>query len=440
MTARGPYYASLDAWVAQKVGGSTQYGNGEGTLAHVGPVPSATDGDPDFKSRMLIEISAADIAAALLDATSVDDFTLTVTVGANTCLGTRGATMRMFAEEMTTAFGEKPVSGCSLSSGSGTSVWGISNSVTTTNRAFHSSASPALDDELDFDITDIMQARLAAEDYSVLRFRLIAANSDGSGYDEETNARRISFCTREHATTTKRPKLNGNITIGSVPKTLTAESGTGTEAFTVAQSGTSPSFSESGVGTDAFTGGVVPSWDTYLDTNNNGVGRTTLASANSEGLALLDGVSEQDVQLHCKFRVDKVPQGGAGIFRLVVRAIDKDNYYRVAVSINALHSMSIVVDKKVAGVTTVLQTIPDIRTLLAQTDYWIKLNVSGVSPTTILAKLWRADDAEPGWLANVDDSEASLQTGGTVGVGARIGAVSNAPIAFSFDQLEGVAP
>src|SRR4051812_35380940 len=166
MTARGPYYVDKDAWVAQLVGGSTQYGNGQGTLIHFGAVPNSVSGQPDFKSRGMFEISAADVAAFLADATSIDSATITLTVGASTCMGSLGGTTRAFLEEMTSGFSEKAVSGCTLSSGSGFGVWGASDAATTTNRATFSGSGLSTGDPITFDVTAIFEARRAANDTS----------------------------------------------------------------------------------------------------------------------------------------------------------------------------------------------------------------------------------------------------------------------------------
>lgn len=452
MTARGPYYASLDAWVAQPIGSTAQYGNGNQRLMHVGAVPSSVPTDPDFKSRGLVEFSAADIAAMLADATGLDDCTLTVTVGSNECMGSRGGSIRLLCEEMTTAFAEKAVGTlCFLGSGSGAGVWGISNSVTAVNRAFHSSGAHSTGDTLTFDLSAWAAARLAASDFSAARFRLIAANNDGSGYDEANAARRIALCTREDGTSANIPQLSAHITIGTVSKTF-AETGHGTDAFSVDQSGTAPSFAEVGTATDAFSAGPAGNWSTGFDADGNGRALLYIPTPATERFAALLAVDVQDIQLRYKGQLDKVPVAGSATFYLIARAMPSGgigtdnavvgNHYRARMTMGGnLQDISITLEKVVDGAVTALQYVSDIRAFVAQSDYWLQLQVEGVNPTVLNAKLWRWGEEEPGWMLNVEDSEPTLQAAGAVGIGGRVSStVTNAPITLRFDQLEGFAP
>lgn len=443
MTARGPYTASKDVWVAQLDGGTTGYGNGAGTLIHVGPVPNATAGDPDFKSRGMFEISAADVTTFMADATVINDATITVTVGENTCMGSRGATMRMLLEEMTADFAENSTSGCNLSSSSASNTkWNQSNNITTTNRAFHSSSSPSGGDDLTFDVSAIFQARLAAGNLtSAFRFRIIAANSDGTGYGETTTSRRISLKSTEHGDSSDRPRLSGNVTLGDVPKTLTAETGTGTDAISISQTSTSPTLPESGTGVDGFTGGPAAGWSTGLDENDNGRALLYLPTAGSSGYSSLNAAVD-DIQLRCQFKLDKVPQGGAASFYLLARGTNHNTTYRCRVQCGGnLHDIALAIYKYVGGTATTLQYVTNIRAFLADSYYWVKFQVEGASPTTLNAKVWRAGDVEPGWVLQVEDSEASLQSAGIVGIGGALGTnVTNPPMTVEIDQFEGYAP
>jgi hypothetical protein len=440
MASRGPYYADKDAWVAQLVGGSTQYGNGSGTLIHMGPVPQS-GGGADFKSRGMFEITASDIFAFLDGASSVTSATVTLTVGVNTCLGSRGGTIRLFLEEMTSDFNENGATGCNLNSGTGAGVWGQSNNATTTNRASYS-GSPTLGASITFDITALMEARRAASNYTVLRFRVISANSGLTDYDETTAARRISVCSREDGTAGNRPQLSGVVATGSIPVGPFAETGAGTEGFSVSQTGTAPVLAETATGTDAFTGGPIATWSTGFDADSNGRASLYLPTVNQDNYALLATGAIGDVQLRCRVKLNKVPVGGSASFMLIARAIDKNNHYRVRMAMGGTgHDISLILEKVVAGVVTALQTVASVRTFLADTDFWLKLQVEGASPTVLNAKVWRWGDTEPGWLLQIEDSEAALQADGDTGMAGRLSAtVSNAPVTMYMDQYEGYAP
>lgn len=443
MVARGPYYADLDNWVAQLVGGSTQYGNGTGEYITIGPAPNAVSGDPDFKSRGLFRIPSADIAAFLADATIVDDATVTVTVAPNTCIGSRGSTIRLLLEEMTAVFTEKSASGnCGLSSGTGTNVWNQSNNATTTNRAFHSSGSHSTGDDLTFDVTDMLEARRAAEDTSDLYFRIIAANADGTGYAEETAARRISVYSTEWATQAQHARLSGNVTTGDVPKAM-SETGAGADDLSVQQQGTEPALADVGVGVDGFTAGPAAGWSTGYDENDNGRAFLYVPTAGLTSYAYLPDVSEAEIELRCKVKLDKMPLNGGAQFMLLARyTYSPRTYYRARMTMGGtLHDINIYVEKVVNGTLTILQYITNIRAFLAGEEYWLKMQVSGTSPATIRAKTWRDGDAEPGWVLQTQDSEADLQDAGAVGMGGFVtSTVTNVPITFTIDQFEGYAP
>lgn len=72
----------------------------------------------------------------------------------------------------------------------------------------------------------------------------------------------------------------------------------------------------------------------------------------------------------------------------------------------------------------------------------LKIEVSGTSPTTVRAKAWQADAAEPaGWQVSVTDSTPTLQAAGGIGLlGYLSGSASNAPIAVVVDDLAATAP
>lgn len=439
MTARGPYTADKDAWVAQLVGGTTQYGNGTGGLIHAGPVPQA-GGGADFKSRGIFEISAADVTSFMADATSIDNATITLIVGGNSCLGSRGSTIRLFLEEMTTDFGEKSTSGdCILGSGSGGGVWGISNNFTAANRASYS-GSPGLGASVTFDVTALFEARRAAGNItSVFRFRVISANSALTDYDETTASRRISFYSREDATSGNRPSLSGNVTTGNVQKS-TSDSIAITDAFSFTQSGTSPSTQDTITVTDTWSGGPIPGWTTAIDTSGNGHAVLYTPSVPTVAArAYLASVSQQDVTLRCRIQFDKVPLNGSAQFMLMTRySRSPETFYQVRMVVGgSLHSISLYLDKIVAGVVIPIISAGDIRAFLAGQEYWLEMACIGVSPTTFSGKVWRFGDSEPNWILQTTDSEATLQDAGAVGMAGFVSdTVTNAPLTMMMEQLE----
>jgi hypothetical protein len=70
------------------------------------------------------------------------------------------------------------------------------------------------------------------------------------------------------------------------------------------------------------------------------------------------------------------------------------------------------------------------------TQFRLAVEASGVSPTTLRAKVWRAGDAEPpAWLVTRTDSEPSLQNAGGVGMHAYLNTTNPAPVTYTIDDF-----
>ena len=100
--------------------------------------------------------------------------------------------------------------------------------------------------------------------------------------------------------------------------------------------------------------------------------------------------------------------------------------------------MSLLLNKRVSGTTTVLATAPVSGLTVSPGDVLdIRAQVTGTSPTTLRAKLWKDGSSEPsGWTVSTTDSSASLQSAGYLALAAYLsGTATNAPQVASFDNL-----
>ena len=72
----------------------------------------------------------------------------------------------------------------------------------------------------------------------------------------------------------------------------------------------------------------------------------------------------------------------------------------------------------------------------------MRLRVTGTSPSTIQAKVWKTSAAEPAaWQLTATDSTASIQAAGGIGLKSYLSStVTNVPIVVSFDDLLAVTP
>jgi hypothetical protein len=72
----------------------------------------------------------------------------------------------------------------------------------------------------------------------------------------------------------------------------------------------------------------------------------------------------------------------------------------------------------------------------------VALSVTGASPTTLAAKVWKATDAEPAaWQVSATDTTAAMQAAGTVGLMNTMSSASTVPaMIFSWDDLTVTKP
>jgi hypothetical protein len=71
------------------------------------------------------------------------------------------------------------------------------------------------------------------------------------------------------------------------------------------------------------------------------------------------------------------------------------------------------------------------------TQYQVRVQVFGTSPTTIRARVWKVGATEPAtWQASVTDSTAALQAAGAVGLRAYLsGTATDVPLTTKFDNF-----
>ena len=72
----------------------------------------------------------------------------------------------------------------------------------------------------------------------------------------------------------------------------------------------------------------------------------------------------------------------------------------------------------------------------------VRTQVTGTSPTTIRAKVWKVGTTEPStWQRSVTDSTAGLQTSGSVGLNSYLSSgAANAPVTVRYDDLSVIPP
>ena len=143
--------------------------------------------------------------------------------------------------------------------------------------------------------------------------------------------------------------------------------------------------------------------------------------------------AQTTIQLEADFTFDKNPIGGNMALRIIGRYIDSTNDYQTRLFVTP------------AGVSTIQFARADhayvgsaytLDPMVAGTLYKIKMLVSGVSPTTLKAKIWDSSTPEPDWQLSNFDNTSGYQVSGLVGLRPNLqGSVTNAPIAYLWDNV-----
>ncbi|NYD68414.1 PKD domain-containing protein [Agromyces atrinae] len=164
----------------------------------------------------------------------------------------------------------------------------------------------------------------------------------------------------------------------------------------------------------------------------DGVGRMQIPS-NATLYADLNGVTATDVQVTAEFSVDKIVDGT--YVSVVPRRVGADQYVaRLRVAADGTVRLHMLVNSATAVAPAIV--VPGL-TLVPGEKYILSASVTGTSATTMRAKVWKATDAEPGWLATGTNSAAALQTAGSPTVFGYLpsSGAAAAPVTLSFDAI-----
>lgn len=140
--------------------------------------------------------------------------------------------------------------------------------------------------------------------------------------------------------------------------------------------------------------------------------------------ATLNSVSSKNADLTAKFAVDRT---GAGYsWTLIGRQVGTDSY-SARVRFEAGNTMRLYI---LHGETAIGSSLVLPGTYTAGDELSVRLQVTGASPTTVRAKVWRSVDAEPAaWQLSGTDATAAMQANGTVGLLTYLGGSSATPSA-----------
>ncbi|MBM7798512.1 PKD repeat protein [Microlunatus panaciterrae] len=172
---------------------------------------------------------------------------------------------------------------------------------------------------------------------------------------------------------------------------------------------------------------------------NNGTGLINLTKAGIGPNAFL-GVSATALDTTVTLSMDKVGNGGGTYLSVTGRKVGTSEYL-AKVGISSAGAVTLSVTRMVSGTETTLKSAATGLTYSAGQQLQVRLQVTGTSPTTIAAKVWRVGTTQPsGWLVSASDATSGLQSAGGVALRAYLsGSATNFPIVVRFDNLSSLA-
>jgi hypothetical protein len=157
------------------------------------------------------------------------------------------------------------------------------------------------------------------------------------------------------------------------------------------------------------------------------------SALNASRLAWVDvGGPDQDVT--CLVRINDVAESGNLTIGVTARLTDSSNYYVAEFRYSATDT-TLLLRRRVGGVTTDVASITPTLLPAATAWRWIRLQVQG---NKLRAKVWGWGDPEPDWMVSYTDA-TPLSTGNNAGVIARDNTAAAAPSTMMYDSFS-VAP
>ncbi|HEY5516302.1 MAG TPA: PKD domain-containing protein [Pengzhenrongella sp.] len=177
---------------------------------------------------------------------------------------------------------------------------------------------------------------------------------------------------------------------------------------------------------------------------SDGIGRAVL-SAPGAGLDVsLPAVSAVSTDLTFSLSTDKAVTGSGLYVSVGGRRVEGVGEYRARVQLRANGTVALVLASTAASAETVLApsaVVPGL-TYSPPDRLLVRLQVTGTSPTTVRARVWKAGAPEPStWKASRTDATPALQQPGSIGLNIYLStSATNAPVTFLLDDLLAGAP
>jgi hypothetical protein len=173
-----------------------------------------------------------------------------------------------------------------------------------------------------------------------------------------------------------------------------------------------------------------------------GVARVQLGAGAGRDLAL--PVSSAATDLAVTVATDKPATGGGLYVSVDGRRVPGVGEYRAKVHLRATGAVAVTLARTAGAAETVLGptvVVPALAHVAGQA-LRVRVQVTGTSPTTVRARVWRAADAEPAtWQVVATDATAGLQAPGGIGTYLYLSSsASNAPLVVQLDDVVARTP
>ncbi len=187
-----------------------------------------------------------------------------------------------------------------------------------------------------------------------------------------------------------------------------------------------------GLGT-ADTGGPWTISGAVADFAVNGSAATIASPARSNRYAYLNGVSSSDTEVRATIGFNR-PTASSIYAGLIGRRVGTDTYGARTV-VSSTGSVQVNLQR---NTDTILKSAAVSGLTFNTGDrLQLRLQVTGTSPTTIQAKVWKTGTAEPtNWQVTTTDSTAGLQSAGAIGLYSYLSTTGTpSPLTVTFDDL-----
>lgn len=173
-----------------------------------------------------------------------------------------------------------------------------------------------------------------------------------------------------------------------------------------------------------------------------GAARVQLGAGAGRDLAL--PVSSASTDLTLTATTDRATTGGGLYVSVDGRRVPAVGGYRAKVHLRSTGAVAVALTRTAGSTETVLTpaTLVPGLTHVPGTRLQVRVQVTGTSPTTVRARVWRAGDPEPSaWQVTATDATAGLQAAGEVGANLYLSSsATGTPLVVQLDDLVARTP